>query len=220
MSLFSEFLSELLYEGRVHLKERAFLSASNRPEVQGVLTRAFADYQLDVAGPCLPFAPATALAAAELVADACWFLVNHDKPEVELEKRLVMSGPPRSASEHLSADLLLRFLAQIHRRARRVNPADALTNSLAAVLRQWPLAGVLSDVEEPPLTPLDFEGHRGLLLLYAERLAQNNKHAWIPEGPGLEYVQMVWTTLGKDTSTLLSSSGLDNMVRERSDQGE
>jgi hypothetical protein len=54
------------------------------------------------------------------------------------------------------------------------------------------LSGVLSDVEEEPLTSLDLGGHPGLRLLYAERLARNRKPAWFPpEGPAREYVELV-----------------------------
>jgi hypothetical protein len=59
------------------------------------------------------------------------------------------------------------------------------------VLRQWPLSGVLSDVTEPPLTPPEFDGNPGLMLLYAERLARHEKSAWVPQGEGREYVQWV-----------------------------
>ncbi len=52
---------------------------------------------------------------------------------------------------------------------------------------------MLSDVAEPPLSSLEFERHPGLLLLYAERLAANDRRAWRPpqNGPGWDYYELV-----------------------------
>jgi hypothetical protein len=56
---------------------------------------------------------------------------------------------------------------------------------------------VLSYLAEEPLTPPDLDGHPGLLLLYAERLAANVKPAWIPaDGPGREQVDRVFAERG------------------------
>jgi hypothetical protein len=41
---------------------------------------------------------------------------------------------------------------------------------------------VLSAVADPPRGDLEFDGHTGLQLLYAERLADNLKPAWVPAG--------------------------------------
>ena len=78
------------------------------------------------------------------------------------------------------------------------NHGDKLTALLEEVLRRWPLSGVLADIDEAPLTPLTFGGHPGLLMLYAERLAQHEKPAWIPSGAAMEYVELVYADLGKD----------------------
>jgi hypothetical protein len=202
MSPLAEFLHALLREGRVLLRAQPPEPAGRPADALAVLQEAHADYRLAVAGPPLDFEPDTALAAAELVRSACWSLANHDQPEEVLQKALVMSRPPRSPAEHLSADLVLRFVPQLHRRARALDPADRLTELLAVLLRQWPLAGVLSGVEEGPSEPPEFGGHPGLLLLYAERWAANPKAAWLPRGRGFEYVELVWGELGKDPAAL------------------
>ena len=88
-----------------------------------------------------------------------------------LKRRLVMPGSPTTPAQHFSADLLLRYLPQVLKRARGLDASDPLVGLLAEVLRRWPLSGILSDVEEGPTVPLDFAGHRGLQLLYAERVA-------------------------------------------------
>jgi hypothetical protein len=191
MTALVDFLRRLMSEGSVTLRERPIPSPSPPAEAMRLLAGAYADYRLDVAGPLVDFAADSALAAAALVRQACWFSVNHDEPAQELEKTLTMPGAPASPAQHLSADLLLRYLPHIHRRARALAPADLLTSLLAKVLRQWPLSGVLADIEDGPTIPLDFGGHPGLLLLYAERLAQNRKPAWQPDGVGGEYVELV-----------------------------
>jgi hypothetical protein len=52
---------------------------------------------------------------------------------------------------------------------------------------------VLSDVEQAPLVPLEFGGHPGLLLLYAERLIGNDRPSWRPmrPGPAWDYYELV-----------------------------
>jgi hypothetical protein len=202
MSPLAEFLQALLREGRVLLRAHPPEPAGRPADALAVLQRAHSDCRLAVAGPPLDFDADTAFAAAELVRQACWFLANHDQPEEVLQKALVMPRPPRTPAEHLSADLLLRFVPQIHRRARALDPADRLTELLAVLLRRWPLSGVLSAVEEGPTEPPELGGHAGLQLLYAERWAANPKAAWLPRGRGFEHVELVWGELGKDPAAL------------------
>jgi hypothetical protein len=183
----TSFLEQLFAEGQIVFRSRP---ARDRGAGE-LLERTFAGYSLEVAGPPIEFDARTALAASELLAQACWFLLSHAEPDAELERCLVMSGPPRSAAQHLSADLVFRYLPHVHRRARARAPDDLLPKRLSDVLRQWPLSGVLSDVDDAPTAGLEFDGHPGLLLLYAERLARNDKPAWMPAKVGLEYVELV-----------------------------
>ena len=118
-----------------------------------------------MAGPSISFDPQVACAAAELLRQSCWALVNHGVRATDLERRLKMPCAPEQPSHHLSADLTLRYLPQLLRRARGLDPSDPLVGMLERLLRGWPLSGVLSDVDEGPLVPLDFCGHPGLLLL-------------------------------------------------------
>jgi hypothetical protein len=205
MSPFADFLRVLLHEGRAVL--RAVPAPEQGPgDVAAVLREAYASHRLQLASPPVALDLETALAAGALAWYACWFLVSRAQPEADLEKLLVLPGPPRSPAQHLSADLVLRLLPAVYRRARALDPADRLPALLADVFRRWPLSGVLADVEEGPLTPLDFGGHRGLLFLYAERLAAHEKSAWVPAGPGAEYVELVWRDLGRDATALLAAA--------------
>jgi hypothetical protein len=207
MSPFAEFLDGLFRNGRAVLRDRPRSEAYKDVDALELLKSIFAEYRLQIAGPDIDFDAGAAVAAAELLSHACWFLLSRDEPDAELERSIRLPGPPRSAAAHLSADLTLRFLPQVHHRARARDPADRLTKLLAEVLRGWPLSGVLSDVEAGPSVPTDFGSHPGLLLLYAERLAGNEKPSWIPQGQGWEFVELVYAELGKDLA-LLSRSAL------------
>jgi hypothetical protein len=210
VSPFADFLRLLLDEGSARLSQRPVVSAADREAAGAVLAAVYADYRLDVAGPPLPFEPRTAVAAAEVVWLACWFLLDHSDPPEELQRclalppPLTLPSPPEggegrvrgaTASQHLSADLVLRFLPQVHRRARGV-AADVLTGLVARLLRQWPLSGVLADITEPPLTALELGGHAGLQMLYAERLTEAPRPAWVPSGKALEMAELVFAERG------------------------
>ena len=203
MATLGEFLRNLLDEGRIVLKGRSVPLEADRPSALARLEAAFRVHRLDVAGPPIVFDADAALRAAELVRQAGWFLVNRSEPVEVMEATLAIPGVPRSAGEHLSADLTLRFLPQVQRRARSIAPGDRLSNLLADVLRAWPLSGVLSDIEEGPGEVGDLGGHPGLWMLYAERLARDEKPAWMPRGDGREHVELIFQGLGKARSALL-----------------
>ena len=157
------------------------------------MERAYAAYRLDIPGTAIALDAGLACAAAEVVRQASWAILCHRDRVEDLERRLSMPRSPATATHHLSADLLLRYLPQIHRRARALDPSDALVGLVERVLRQWPLSGVLAGLDEGPTSPLDFGGHEGLMLLYAERLAQSKltTPSWRPVGRPLEYVELV-----------------------------
>ncbi len=193
MTPFHEFLSRLLDQGTIVF--RSVVAPRDRPSAAAMATLAgaFESHGLAVAGPRISLDPEVACAAAEFLRQSSWALVNRYERMTELEKRLKMPRLPRTPSDHLSADLTLRYLPQVVRRARAVDPADPLVECLTDALRHWPLSGVLSDVEEPPIGPLEFGLHPGLLLLYAERLADNDRPGWRPErsSPAWEYCELV-----------------------------
>lgn len=203
MAAFVDFLDRLLKEGTVVLRAQPVVEEKERRPAERFLAAAFEEHRLDVAGPPIAFDAASALAAAEWLWLACWFLLHRGDAPDEMEKNLPPLAPPESAAQHLSTDLPLRFAAQVHRRAKRLDPADILTKRLEEVLRSHPLSGVLADIEEGPLTPLRLGEHAGLYLLYAERLAENVRPAWVPEGPALAYVEMVFAECGLSVPTPL-----------------
>lgn len=192
-AVFVEFLVRLLEQGSVVLAGRPILTDADRPAATAALASAFRQHALDVAGPPIAFDPATALSATEFIANSCWFLLSRGEPDVEVRNALRFPAPADSASAHLSADVVLRFLPALYRRSRALAADDTLTESLARALREWPLAGALGDVLEAPLTAPKFGGHSGLLLLYAERLASRPKPEWVLGGSALPYIELTFS---------------------------
>jgi MoxR-vWA-beta-propeller ternary system domain bpX4 len=193
MAGFSEFLAQLLHEGKVVFQ--CGRAPRDRPTERDVaiLADAFATCALSVAGPPIAFDAQTACEAAELVRQASWALVDRGERPDDLRRRLRMTARPSTPPQHLSADLLLRYLPQLLRRAQGLDPTDPLGELLGELLRRWPLSGALSDIEGGPLVPTDFGGHPGLLLLYAERIAAHDRPAWRPErsSPAYDYYQLI-----------------------------
>jgi len=156
---------------------------------------AYDRHSLDVAGPTVAFDPEAALWAALTLANACWALVGSDRME-RLE--VPVSPAAKTAATHLSADVVLRFLPAVYRRAIARGPESGLTTDLARLLRAWPLSGVLADLDgEPSATP-EFGGHPGLQMLYAERLVVTGRAGWLPvNGTAREWVDRVFEERGR-----------------------
>ena len=108
---------------------------------------------------------------------AAWYFLNPGLPIAAAAKTLCMPSAPATPEQHFSADLVLRFVLTLQRRAQAMLPNDELPRALTQTLRQWPLSGVLADIMDPPLTAVDFGAHPGLNFLYAERLAAQERPA-------------------------------------------
>lgn len=200
MADFEEFLTRLLRDGVVVFRSPPVPTRGTSARAAILLADAYESYRLDLAGPAISFDAAVACEAAELVRQACWALVNRGDRVADLAPRLAMSRPPGRPSDHLSADLLLRYLPRVYRRARAASPNDPLVGLLGDVLRRWPLSGVLVGFDEPPLRPPELGGHPGLLLLYAERLVVHDRPAWEPVGAGRDYLELVRQGCGRPRS--------------------
>jgi hypothetical protein len=208
-----EFLQQLFSTGKVMMRAPPAAEPGDRRAALEMLEETHYIHGLEVAGPALEFRPELALAAAEFVRAACWYLVQHDDPAEVLERRLALPAP-QTAADHLMGDLLMRYVPNLHRRARAIAPNDPLCTILARVLRTWPLSGVLSDVMEVPLTEVDFDGHHGLMLQYAERLFRHQKTEWLPHGRALEYVELVFRDHGQERAPFLRSRRAANEVEK------
>jgi MoxR-vWA-beta-propeller ternary system domain bpX4 len=206
MNEFHDWLDCVLTVGESVQDTSPRLSASERPAVEIRLRAAFELHALDVAGPPVAFDPEAAVGAAVALARACWLLVSADddeRPAVALDIR------ERSASAHLSADVTLRFLPAVYRRARLRDAGGALTTALDRLLRAWPLSGVLADLDGEPTAAPDF-GHPGLNMLFAERLAVTRRAGWVPlDGTAREWAERVFAGRGLTLPELLKEIARD-----------
>src|SRR5579864_7910395 len=198
------FLRELLEEGAVTLRAPPTPDPAEGREAREWLAEVYAEYRLDVAGPLLEFVPEHAQAAAEFLWQVCWCLVRRDLEAELIEAHLKFPLRPNTPAQHLSVDLLFRFMPQLHRRSRALSKDDILTQRLEQILSQWPLSGVLSDITIPPATDLEFGGHQGLQLLYAERFRRHPRPEWQPPGRTGEYVELVCQENGEKAQGLPS----------------
>lgn len=187
MAPLSSFAVAFLEEGAVRLDGPPAPDA----KVAEVLQRAWRRHALDLPGPLLPFCLDTARRAVQAAAWACWFLVSRDDPPDEVARRVVLEGGCPA-----SADLVLSRLPYVLRRARLIGTQSSLAKALEALLRRWPLSGVLADISAGPSVPVELGGHPGLLLLYAERLAPHPRPAWAVAGPAWPYIELVFGQRG------------------------
>lgn len=192
MPPFRDWLARVLADGESVQEEPPVLRDAERPPVIADLRAAFERHALDVAGPPVAFDPAAAVGAAVVLARACWQLVGGDPEAIDVGVK------PAAAAAHLSADVTLRFLPVVYRRARARITDGEPTTALDRLLRAWPLSGVLADLDGEPTTPPDFDGHPGLQLLYAERLVATGRVGWVPKaGPARAHVERVFAERGR-----------------------
>ena len=187
------FLKTLFTRGEVVFRKAPLAAPARDVDALRVLEDEYRRYALDVPGRVPALDNEVALKAAEILRDACWFVLSHEEDDAEVERRIQWGSVAKTAAQHFSADLTLRFAARVHRRAKALNPGDALVRALEYTLRRRPLSGVLCDIEEAPIAVPAFElpDHEGLMLLYAERLRANHKPGWIPAGKAREYCELV-----------------------------
>src|SRR5690242_3464949 len=102
MDPLADFLGRLLMEVRFIFPSRPGTEEPADPQAAAVLERAYRRDRLDLAGPAIEFDRPVALAAAELVRQACWALVNRDDRVEDLERRLTMARGPTRPSHHVS----------------------------------------------------------------------------------------------------------------------
>jgi hypothetical protein len=157
------------------------------------LSEAYRGFALDIAGPVIPFHADAAVRSALILAHHCWAVASGDNAATGFAS----GREPSSAAEHLSSDLMLRFFPMVYRRALARAARSELVAEQEALLRAWPLSGVLADLDGEPSTPPTFD-HPGLALLYAERLVAKPRPGWIPAaGLARDWVERIFHERGK-----------------------
>jgi hypothetical protein len=191
---FNTWLVRLLTHGESVQTLAPEATAAERASALPALRSAYEGHALSVAGSAIPFAEESAWRAASWLADACWMLVGDDT-EVKLPP---LSLPATSPADQLSADLTLRFLPSVYRRALARPDRSTLADGIEAALRRWPLSGVLADLDGEPTGDTAFEGHSGLQLLYAERAVKSARPGWLPaDGTAREWAELIFSESGR-----------------------
>jgi len=196
MAAFRDFLQGLLVRGEVILVDPPQLTPADRPFALELLTRVGDRLMLDLAGEPIAWQPTLALNAAIWFADVCWLMVDD---QIEVPANLGSQlGVPKSAADHFAVDIVLRMAGTVERRLRSRQANDPLRLALVETLRAWPLSGVRCEIHDSPTGSLDLGGHRGLQLLYAERLIAQPRDGWIPTtGTLREVVEWVFSEQGR-----------------------
>src|ERR1700682_3686070 len=112
------FLERVFRDGQAVLRARPLPVQSDLAAARRLLEDAYGACALGIAGPELPFDATTALAAAECLRQASWFLLVRDEPDEHLEQSVVLAGRPQTPANHLSADLVLRYMPALYHRAK------------------------------------------------------------------------------------------------------
>lgn len=178
-------LQTLLGRGEVVFRKPPALDPLQRSLCADVLRDEYAKQSLGWAGEAPTFAPDIAVEVAQAFLWACWFATGQ-ADDSDVVRHVRVNGRASSAGEHLSADLTLRFAPQLVTRVRAGEPKGALMTALEVLLARFPFSGVLADVRREPMT-LDFDGHDGLALMYAERWDVHKRDDWRPQNRALEY---------------------------------
>jgi len=193
-SPFAIWLERVLIHGESVQASAPVPKAEDRGRCLPMLSAAFVQRSLSLAGPHLDFSREVAWQASLRLADACWRLVGaaSDEPLTDI----VADGA--TAADHYSVDLTLRFLPSVLRRAGARSHAATLAADIERVLRLWPLSGVLADLDGEPTVAPDFAGHPGLQLLYAERLVKTGRVGWVPRGGSArDWVERIFAERGR-----------------------
>ncbi|WP_020469904.1 hypothetical protein [Zavarzinella formosa] len=194
----ADFYRHLFQTGEAVLYDRPDESPVPDEDTANLLRTRFMQRRADLAGSLIDFDLPAAWSAARFTALGCWFLTSREEPESELKRLLADAPKPRTAAEHLSADLTLRYLVTVHRRAESLHVDDPLTIRLREVLRECPLTGAMAGELDPPTGDMTLGGHAGLRMLYAERLMGAFKSGWWPEdGPICEMAELVFQQAGR-----------------------
>ena len=145
--------------------------------------------------PPAPILEVTRWACARLYC-ACLFLVHRDADAGEVREALSVPCPGggEPAAVAYSADLLLRYLPDVHALAGGLSPEDPLVDALESLGRQWPLSSVGMKGRDDEIDLSIFVENRSLRQLYVDRILERGDGSratdpvvqeWIRQSVGL-----------------------------------
>lgn len=201
---FHEWLKQVIEHGEAVFSSAPSAWKYDDNAIRDFLQQYHALESLDLAGPPIPLDVDSALWAARTLAAVCWEVATG---QPDPPKKAIAEPKPNSPATHFSVDLFFRFLPKALQRARVAGMSESLVERLELLLNQWPLSGVLFPGEGRPLTDLDFSGHCGLQILFAERSLKEPRPAWIPsQGKAREWVECVYAQNKQSLPIELSGS--------------
>lgn len=169
MSLTS-FVKMLFEHGRVRVPEFAPLDREEITLARRELEEFEPEYRTSLPGTPPAFVPVVAVQAAETLYRVCQCLVYRHLVVAEVLPP-APSAPSPTASDHYSADVVLRFLPDAWRLARDVSQEDPLVARLLELGNQFPLSSVgIPGVAGGAISP--FLNDACLLAVYRDRIIQ------------------------------------------------
>ncbi|MGB8191506.1 MAG: hypothetical protein WCF67_06280 [Chitinophagaceae bacterium] len=168
----------MLYGNLLHFTQ------TQQEEASAYLAKEYKNESLNYPGSAPPFNEAAALWAAKSVYIATQLMLYRENKTVEVEKLLPAYTGEVTASAMLSADLVLRFLSDLIKHLKIIDPEDRLTDILVNHLKQWHYSGIAYPL---PADELDFtvvSGNDCLRQLYIDRVIEY-KNAALAANPAL-----------------------------------
>lgn len=165
------FVEQLFEEGRIRLRDSAPAAASDIQEAVAWVIKA--EVALREHLPLTP--PMVNSKAIEwaviMFYSAAQLAVFRQLGEDEVERRLRVPSPALSPSVAYSVDLVFRFLPDMLRLAKAMNPDDPLVSRLRDWSREWPLSSVgVGDIGEINVEVIVSDGC--LRQLYIDRIIE------------------------------------------------
>lgn len=201
---FHEWLKQVIEHGEAVFSSAPSTWKYDEKAIRDFLHQYHALESLDLAGPPIPLDVDSGIWASRTLAAACWEVATG---QVEPPQKATAEPKPTSPATHFSVDLFFRFLPRVLQRARAAGMSDSLVERLELLLNQWPLSGVLFPGDRQPLTDLDFSGHPGLQILFAERSLKDPRPAWFPaQGKAREWAECVYSQNQQSLPIELSGS--------------
>jgi len=170
---FSRFLTNLLDNGTVQVSKAREIPAEDRVEAQRLLTHFERAFRLSLAEEPPPLELGLAVAAGQTLYRLCQCLVFRELlPDQALAQGDRLPDAPRTAGDHYSADLTLRFLPDVWRLAKEAAEGDPLVTSIRELAAHWPLSSVgMPDLPAPAIDSIT--DHPALMALYVDRIIEH-----------------------------------------------
>lgn len=119
-----------------------------------------------------------ALWAAKLIYKAAHLLLNREQNSQEVQDELPLYAIGISSSVVLSADLCLRFLPDIIKELRLIDPEDILIEKLHKQLLHWPYSAMPCEDIEPKVSYVFLPNDTILKQLFVDKVLDNKCYKW------------------------------------------